>query len=219
MDLILFLKGIFVGFLIAAPVGPVGILCIHRTLETGLKSGFSSGLGAATADTIFGGVAAFGLAFVADFLLANEALLRFFGGILLLAIGTRTMLKTPNSDTPDPVPRHKFASDYASTFALTITNPITILSFGPVFVAAGAVVRDGYLSGAWSLIIGVLLGSAVWWFALCLGVSLFRDKVGHQGVRWLSTMSGAVILFFGALVMLTLTEWGKHLIDSPQLTF
>ena len=217
MDVILFLKGMFVGFLIAAPVGPVGILCAHRTLDTGLASGLASGLGAATADTVFGGVAAFGLALVADFLLANEVSLRLGGAILLFAIGIQTLIKTVKSN-PDPVPRHRFASDYASTFALTITNPITILSFGPVFVAAGAVVRDGYLVGAWSLIVGVLLGSCLWWLTLCAGVSIFRARITDEGMRWINKVSGTLIIIFGVLVLLSLTRGGQQLIGSPEFS-
>lgn len=217
MDLIFFLKGVFVGFLIAAPVGPVGILCAHRTLESGLRSGLSSGLGAATADAVFGGVAAFGLALVADFLLANEVLLRLVGALLLFVIGVRTLIKVVG-DQPDPVPRHRFATDYASTFALTITNPITILSFGPVFIAAGAVVQEGQLAGAWILILGVLIGSALWWLTLCFGVSLFRSRVNDEHMRWINKLSGSLIIFFGVLVLLSFTQVGKQLIGSPQLS-
>ena len=217
MDLILFLKGMFVGFLIAAPVGPVGILCAHRTVETGLVSGLSSGLGAAVADTVFGGVAAFGLAFVADFLVTNEVVLRLVGALLLFAIGVRTLIKVVKTK-PDPVPRHRIASDFASTFALTITNPITILSFGPVFIAAGAVVQDGQLYGAWSLILGVLIGSAIWWLTLCAGVSIFRKRITDEGMRWINKVSGSVIIFFGILVLLSLTKGGQQLIGSPQFT-
>ncbi len=216
MDVILLIKGVLVGFLIAAPVGPVGILCAHRTLDTGLGSGLSSGLGAATADTVFGGVAAFGLAFVAEFLLANEVLLRLVGAILLFVIGIRTLIKVVRT-TPDPVPRHRFASDYASTFALTITNPITILSFAPVFVAVGAVVHDSSLASALSLIVGVLAGSALWWLTLCFGVSLFRARVTDEHMRWINKLSGSLIIFFGVLVLLSFTEGGQQLIGSPQL--
>lgn len=218
MDIILFLKGIFVGFLIAAPVGPVGILCIHRTLETGLKSGLASGIGAAAADTVFGGVAAFGLAFVADTLLANEGPLRLAGGVLLLIIGIRTLYKEPRTN-PEPLTGHKVAGDFMSTFVLTITNPITILAFGPVFVAVGAVVKDGSLLSAWSLIIGVLAGSALWWLTLCLGVSLFRTKLKGHRVRWLNRISGTIIMVFGILVLASLTEWGRMLIGAPKLVF
>lgn len=216
MDIILLIKGLFVGFLIAAPVGPVGILCAHRTLDKGLGSGLSSGLGAATADTAFGGVAAFGLAFVAEFLLANEVLLRLVGALLLFVIGVRTLIRAVRI-TPDPVPLHRFASDYASTFALTITNPITILSFGPVFVAVGAVVHDGNLASAVSLIAGVLAGSALWWLTLCFGVHMFRAKLTDEHMRWINKLSGSLIIFFGVLVLLSFTQGGQQLIGSPQL--
>jgi len=156
MEIILFFKGIFVGFLIAAPVGPVGILCAQRTLQISLLAGLVSGFGAALADTIFGAVAAFGLTFVARYLLENEELMRLIGGLLLVGIGVETMLKKPVTIQSDKLPKaHRYAASFFRTFMLTITNPITIMAFGPVFVAANAVVEEGNLVQAWALLFGL----------------------------------------------------------------
>ncbi|HVO14352.1 MAG TPA: LysE family transporter [Alphaproteobacteria bacterium] len=218
MDLFLFLKGIFVGFLIAAPVGPVGILCAQRTLQLSLPAGLTAGLGAAVADAIFGAVAAFGLTFVAHILLENETLFRLIGGLLLLVLGVRTFRKPPpDLDQRISVTANHIAGGFISTFALTITNPITIMSFGPVFVAANAVVEPGSLAAAWTLIVGVFAGSGLWWLLLCTGISLFKRKVTESHMRWINKLSGAIIVFFGILVIASVTEFGAGLLNIPSL--
>lgn len=210
MDLILFLKGIGVGFVIAAPVGPVGLLCAHRTLHNGLPAGLWSGFGAAVADAFFGIVAAFGLSFVAHLMLEHETWMRFGGGVILLAIGATTITKHMTS-TPETVIRHNPVSDSVSTFVLTITNPITILSFAPIFAAVDAVVAPGELIRAWTLIVGVFLGSALWWTTLCAAVSLFRGVVSDENSDWIGRISGALILIAGMLVIFSVTPWGEEL--------
>jgi len=212
MEIILFFKGIFVGFLIAAPVGPVGILCAQRTLQISLLAGLVSGFGAALADTIFGAVAAFGLTFVARYLLENESLMRLIGGLLLVGIGVETMLKKPVQIQSDKLPKaHRYAASFFRTFMLTITNPITIMAFGPVFVAANAVVEEGNLLQAWSLILGVFSGSALWFSMLCGGVHLGRHHINDRRMRWMNRISGIVIVFFGAMAVASLTPVGKQL--------
>ncbi|MEJ2120065.1 MAG: LysE family translocator [Alphaproteobacteria bacterium] len=212
MEFILYFKGIFVGFLIAAPVGPVGILCAQRTLQIGLLAGLVSGFGAAIADTIFGAVAAFGLTFIAQYLLENEALMRLIGGLLLVGIGVETMLKKPVRIQSDKLPKaHRYAASFFRTFMLTITNPITIMAFGPVFVAANAVVEEGNLLQAWALILGVFSGSALWFSMLCSGVHLGRHHLNDRRMRWMNRISGIVIVFFGAMAVASLTPVGKQL--------
>lgn len=215
MDLILFLKGVGVGFVIAAPVGPVGLLCAHRTLHSGLPSGLWSGFGAAVADAVFGIIAAFGLSFIAHLMLEYETWMRLGGGVILLAIGAATITKHLVS-TPETVIRHNPISDSVSTFMLTITNPITILSFAPVFAAVDAVVAPGELVRAWTLIVGVFLGSALWWSILCVGVSFFRGVVTDENAGWIGRISGALILLVGALVIFSVTPWGRALFGIAE---
>ncbi len=209
MDLEFFIKGIVVGFLIAAPVGPVGILCAQRTLEEGLPPGLASGLGAAAADTLFGAAAAFGLTFISMMLLEYEVVLRVMGGVLLFLIGGRALIVSRPARAPESSAQ-SLPGDFLSTFFLTLTSPITILAFGPVFVALEAVVPKGDLAGAWSLIGGVLAGSGLWWLMLCFGVSLFRHKASEFSLRWVNRLAGGVILFFGVVVLLSLTELGRR---------
>lgn len=213
MDFVLFAKGIIAGFVIAAPMGPVGVLCAQRTLAKGIAAGLIAGSGAAVADTIFGAVAAFGLTFIADLLLDIENWLRLCGGVLLLILGGLTLAKKvkPTEAPKRSLSRH--AGDFASTFVLTITNPITILSFSPVFLAVGAIVPAGDLVRAWTLILGVLAGSTLWWLTLCALASLFRQRLSLSRMQIINRISGGLIVLFGLVVLASVTELGKQLFD------
>jgi threonine/homoserine/homoserine lactone efflux protein len=198
MDVGLLLRGIIIGFAIAAPVGPVGVLCIRRTLADGRVSGFVSGLGAASADAIYGSIAALGLTFVSKFLIEGEGWLRTFGGAFLLALGVKIFLELP-AEQVAPARGSRLLSAYASTFLLTLTNPTTILSFAAIFAGLGAGTEtDGYLSAA-LLVLGVFLGSALWWLLLSGGVGLLRMKLSPGSLRWVNRLSGAVVMVLGLL--------------------
>jgi threonine/homoserine/homoserine lactone efflux protein len=206
----LFLEGIVMGFAIAAPVGPIGVLCIRRTLAEGRVSGFVSGLGAATADAVYGAVAALGLAFVTEFLMGGEAWLRIVGGAFLIFLGVRTFLAHP-AERAAPAGRSGLLGNYASTFLLTLTNPTTILSFAAIFAGLGAGDADGDAFSAMLLVPGVFLGSAMWWFVLSGTTALFlryeRFSAPIQskaGLRWVNGVSGTIIAGFGVLALLGL---------------
>ena len=195
----LFVKGVIIGFAIAAPVGPIGVLCIRRTLAEGRISGLVSGLGAATADAVYGAVAALGLTFVAEFLVGGQGWLRLVGGAFLLFLGVRTFLARP-ADRAAPAARSGLPGAYASALFLTLTNPTTILSFAAIFAGLGvAVGANGDVLSAMSLVLGVFLGSAAWWFVLSGVTSLFRTRLSVRGLRWVNRISGAVIAAFGVL--------------------
>ena len=204
MHLALFIKGLIVGFVIAAPVGPVNILCIHRTLMVGRRAGLVSGLGAALADTFFGIIAAFGLTLIADFLIAQQIWLRSIGGAIIVILGIRALLYKPRAEGSFEQRWHKrIAGDFTSTFVLTIANPITIFSFVAIFATANAVVPDGDLSAALVLIAGVFLGSQLWWTGLTFGSGLFRHRLDDDALRWLSRISGGLIILCGAVALLS----------------
>jgi threonine/homoserine/homoserine lactone efflux protein len=197
----LFLEGVIIGFAIAAPVGPIGVLCIRRTLAEGRISGLVSGLGAATADAVYSSVAALGLAFVTEFLIGQVAWLRLLGGAFLAFLGVRTFLAHP-AERPAPAARSGLAGAYATTFFLTLTNPTTILSFAAIFAGLGvAEDANGDALSAMLLIFGVFFGSAVWWFALSAATSLFRARLSVRGLRWVNRISGAAIAAFGVLAV------------------
>ncbi|MEW5717473.1 MAG: LysE family translocator [Chloroflexota bacterium] len=197
------LKGLILGFSIAAPVGPIGVLCIRRTLADGRAAGFVSGLGAATADAFYGSIAAFGLTVVSNFLTSQETALRLVGGAFLCYLGVKTLLARPAGNAA-PVQGNGLVGSYASTFFLTLTNPLTILSFVAVFAGLGFVSGGSDLLSAAFLVLGVFVGSAFWWLLLSGGVSLFRSRFDVRALRWVNWISGMIITTFGALALWSL---------------
>ena len=200
MDIPFFLKGIIIGFSIAAPVGPIGVLCIRRTLAEGRLTGLVSGLGAATADLFYGCVAAFGLTFISQFLIDQEMWLRLLGGLFLLYLGIKTFLA---KDGGKEIEEKKggLLSSYFTTFILTLTNPLTVLSFAAIFAGLGIVNTSGDYMSALILVAGVFSGSAVWWFLLSGGASFFQKKIDSQGLAWINRISGIIITIFGILAL------------------
>lgn len=197
-DLLFFdlIKGVAVGIVIALPVGPVGVLCVRRTLFEGPSYGFVSGLGAATADTLFGIVAGFGLTFVRDFMLRYQDWFGAGGGVFLLYVGIRALLQAREAEA-EPVEGEALLAAYASTFALTITNPITILAFAGIFAKLGMSEQAGYGDIA-MLVTGVFLGSMVWWLGLSFGVTWLRRVTGTVRLVWVNRISGGILTFSGA---------------------
>ena len=195
--------GLIIGFSIAAPVGPVGVLCIRRTLAEGRLHGLVSGLGAATADAIYGGIAGFGLTFISDMLVQQQIWLRFFGGVFLCFLGLKTLLAKPSEKSPSEK-RTGLLGSYGSTFFLTLTNPMTILSFAAVFagIGLGSTLVD-YGSAA-LLVCSVFAGSALWWLILSGSVSLLRKKVTPRVLRWINMVSGAIIMGFGVFALVSI---------------
>lgn len=200
MDYSLFLRGLVIGFSIAAPVGPIGVLCIRRTLADGRLSGLVSGLGAATADAIYGCVAGFGLTFISSFLVGQLLWLRLFGGLFLLYLGIKTLLSKP-AEQAATASGTGLLGAYVSTFLLTVTNPLTILSFVAIFAGLGLASTSGSYASALILVLGVFLGSALWWFLLVGGVGLFRTKFNTQGLLWVNRISGMIITVFGVVAL------------------
>ena len=201
--LLLFLEGIAVGLAIAMPVGPIGALCISRTLRHGTWIGLASGLGAACADAAYGAIAGFGVSSVAAFLVDFQDALRLLGGTFLLVLGVRILTREPAPEARQPAwgeARH--AGAFASCFLLTLTNPTTILSFVAIFAGLGLVQEGLDYTGAASLVLGVFLGSALWWLALSAMVGLLRGRVTPAILVWVNRGSGAVITGFGIGVLL-----------------
>lgn len=198
MSIELFIKGLMVGLAIAAPVGPIGLLCIQRALAGGWVSGPASGLGAALADTVYGAVAAFGLTLVQEVLLGHRAAIATIGGICLCLLGLRIILARPS---PGPARLRRtaagLAGDLAGTFMLTLANPLTILSFIAIFAALNTGSAGDSYGAAATLVLGVFAGSAGWWLCLSLGIGVVRHRMDEPALRWISRVSGALILAFG----------------------
>jgi threonine/homoserine/homoserine lactone efflux protein len=199
-NLALILRGFIIGISIAAPVGPIGVLCIRRTLSDGRLTGLLSGLGAASADMIYGAIAAFGLAVIMNALLDQKFWLQLLGGFFLLYLGIKTLLSRPAEEAAQ-TNRSGLLGAYFSTLLLTITNPMTILSFIAIFAGVMSTNTSGTPI---VLVIGVFAGSAAWWLALSLGVGLMRERVSPNLMLWVNRVSGIVITIFGIVSLLSI---------------
>ena len=204
MDLPIFLRGLIIGLSIAAPVGPIGVLCIRRTLAEGRAIGFASGLGAATADGLYGAVAAFGLSLVTIVLVEQRLWLQGIGGLFLCYLGWRTWTAVPRMVTGSAASGGGLMAAWASTFALTLTNPTTILSFAAIFAGLGLGRAVGGYGPASTMVLGVFLGSAIWWLFLSVSVGLLRSSLTPERLRWINRVSGAVIGVFGIAALLSM---------------
>ena len=224
-----FLRSLFIGLAIAAPVGPIGVLCIRRTLANGRLSGLVSGMGAATADAIYGSLAAFGLTFLSAWLVGQRFWLGLLGGIFLVYLGFRTLLQRPSPPAPahglasdadvaaiSPSPKvgrggrgvRALSSDYTSTLALTLTNPMTILSFAAIYAGMGIQMGSSFWNAA-LMVTGVFAGSALWWLFLSTAADLLRVRfLTPNGLLWVNRVSGAIILAFGVAALVSLVPAG-----------
>lgn len=202
METSIFLRGLVLGFSIAAPVGPIGVLCIRRTLAHGRASGFVSGLGAATADALLGSIAAFGLTFISSLLVSGQQWLRLGGGAFLVYLGMRTFLAPPSAHAAAARNSGRWG-DFVSTLALTLTNPMTIVMFAAVFAGLGVGGSTRSYIAAALVVAGVFCGSALWWLLLSSGVSLLRRQIDAHKMMLLNRISGIIIAAFGVLAIVS----------------
>ena len=205
MDIGIFLKGLIIGVSIAAPVGPIGVLCIQRTLAGGNVLGLISGLGAASADAIYGFIAAFGLTFISNILVQQQFWFRLIGGGFLCYLGIKTLLSKPVTTevTPEKNNSRRHIGAYGSTFLLTLTNPMTILSFAAIFAGLGIGSRSEDYVSAGFMVLGVFIGSALWWCLLSRFTGLFHGRLDSQKMSWINKGSGAIVTTFGVLALIS----------------
>jgi len=200
-----FLKGLLIGFVIAAPLGPIAALCIRRTLQRGRWAGLLSGLGAATADACFCLIAAFGITAISDFLIKIDFWLRLIGGLFLLYLGIKTFFKKTSPEFElQPFRIKNYFSDFATTFFLTITNPLTIFGFAAIFAALGMASDVNNYILPLILVAGVFLGSGIWWIILSEGITFFRTRISYNILVWSNRIAAAVILAFGLFILINL---------------
>jgi threonine/homoserine/homoserine lactone efflux protein len=202
MDPLLFARGAVLGFTIAAAVGPISLLVMRRTLAEGRAYGLASGLGVATADAVYGAVAAFGLTAVSSLLVDARRPLGLIGGVFLLWLAWRTFRSVPSVAAAERLaPRggRDLVAAWASLLGLTLTNPMTILSFAALFVGLG--IAGGDLVGATLLTAGVWAGSAAWWAVLTTVVARLRGRLTPRVMRWVNVVSGAVIAGFAVIAL------------------
>ena len=203
MDTSFFVRGLLIGFTIAAVVGPICLLCIQRTLYKGFLYGLVTGLGAATADAMYGSIAGFGLTVITAFLVSTQSWIHLIGGLFLVYLGIKTIFTKP-AERVARAEANNFFGAYGSTLLLTLTNPQTILSFAAIFAGLGVGGGKSSVLSAILVIGGVFLGSALWWVLLTRGVSLLRGKFTPQWFLWVNRISGGVIVLFGVFALLSL---------------
>ena len=205
---VLLIQGFLIGFAVAAPVGPVGVLCIRTTLSRGWISGLLVGLGAALADAVYGGVAVFGLTFVTAFLHQHSEILRLGGGVFLFYLAYRTVKQDCSAEIDQSAlqPGSLLAS-LIGTFFLTLTNPATLVSFMAIFAGLG-ILTDVPDISALLMVVFVFLGSLAWWVFLSSGIWLAKEKMSVAFIRKVNIFSGLMIAVFGVLVLLSLIKGG-----------
>jgi threonine/homoserine/homoserine lactone efflux protein len=197
MDIDLFFRTLVIGFSIAAPVGPIGVLCIRRSLAEGWLAGLLTGLGAATADACYGAIAGFGLTLVSDFLVSQQLYLKLLGGLFLCYLGVKTWRAKPAREAAAASGTGLIGA-YGSTVLLTLTNPLTILAFAAVFTGIGFAANADH-SNALLVVLGVFSGSALWWLTLSSSVSFWRSRFDLRYLEWLNRISGLILLVFGII--------------------
>jgi threonine/homoserine/homoserine lactone efflux protein len=196
----LFVKGLVIGFVIAAPVGPINIMCLRRTIVHGRAAGLITGAGAALADTVLGAIAIFGLAVIQQFLMHERFWLALGGAVFLAMMGVRSLFKPPPKLVSGRDPTN-LIGDFTSSFALTLSNPITILSFFGIFAAFGVHPDDQIGPDDWITLIGVLSGSLAWWLVVISLAGMFHGRFTVTGLVWANRITGLVMLVFAAAVM------------------
>ena len=210
----LFLKGLIVGFCLAAPVGPIAALCVQRTISKRLLSGLVSGLGAAVADAIYGAVAAFGATMISEFLISERSWMQRLGGVILIFMGLRLVMAKPAGggeeevrlgDRIEPGDRKVdgkgLMGDFLSTLFLTLTNPMTFVAFAAVFTTMGIGAVRGHPILTTELVGGVLLGSALWWLILCGGAHALRRHCDYRKLTVINRGTGVFVIGVGVVYL------------------
>lgn len=203
----LFVKGLIVGFCLAAPVGPIAAICVQRTIAKRWVSGLVSGMGAAVADALYGAVAAFGATIISEFLITERAWLQRIGGGILILLGLRLLLWTKVVDRRNDIePRNRsLVGDFVSTLVLTLTNPMTFVAFAAIFATMGIGVVRGRPILTAELVGGVFLGSALWWTILCGGAHLVRHHFDFRKLTTINRATGVFVIAVGLVYLLLRT--------------
>lgn len=206
--LYLILSGVVMGLIAAVPIGPVNLICIRRTFAFGPLNGFVSGLGAAMGDGIFAAIMGFGLTWIAQLIEGYATIIELIGGAMMVWMGYKTFVSPPlprcQYDKPDQEGTN-LTRAMISTFALTITNPVTLLSFGVMFASLGGLAGGaGSFHDAGFVVAGVVGGSAGWWLALTTVIGLFHAKIDEKAMRMINRVCGILVVGCGSVVLIHL---------------
>lgn len=197
----LFLRGILLGLAVAAPVGPIGVLCIQRSLAGGFWTGFSGGIGTAVADALYAALAAAGFAVLAGSLGPAQQILQWGGALFIAWLGWRTFSSVPAEASADAPMQGRPLRLFAVTFVLTMSNPSTILSFAALFAGLG-LAADASIAAASSAVAGVFIGSLLWWALLSGTIAALRQRVNPEMRRWINRIAGSVLILFAIALVI-----------------
>jgi len=201
----LLIKGIVVGYIASIPLGPIGVICIQRTLSKGKLSGFVSGLGASTADTFLSIVAGLGLSFIIDFVVDYTAIFKLLGGILVIFLGFRIFFKNPvHQFRRKKLKKNNLYTDYISTLVLTLSNPLNIFLFLAIFAGLNIIKGVKTLDMFLAIFLGVFIGTSLWWFTLSSIVNIYHDKFKVRNLWWLNKITGTIIIIFGLVALISI---------------
>jgi threonine/homoserine/homoserine lactone efflux protein len=207
MGLSLLLKGIMIGLLASIPLGPIGVICIQRTINKGKTSGFISGLGAAVADTIFAAIAGFSLTYIITFIQEQRLIIEVVGGVIVILLGLKTFYTNPASQLRrHKRQKNKLMEDFVSILLLTITNPFAIFFFVALFATLGIVSDNQTMAMSLIALAGVLLGGSIWWYTLSSLVNMFRNRFRLKQLWWINKIAGAVIVILGILALINVVQ-------------
>ena len=204
MNLLFIIKGLLIGISVSAPLGPIGVLCIQRTLNKGFKSGFVSGAGAASADIIYAIIAGFSITYISDFLIEYQTYIRIIGGAFLILVGIRISISNPAKQIRKlRVKGNNYYKDYITSFLITVSNPITILAFGAFFTAFDMIDKNVNNFDITIMIIAVFSGSLIWWISLISIVTVFKTRIRLRNLLWINRITGILIVLFAAFVIIS----------------
>ncbi|MGQ9846667.1 MAG: LysE family translocator [Bacteroidales bacterium] len=204
MGLILFIKGIIIGLSASIPLGPVGLICIQKTLNNKRINGVVAGIGAAFADTFFAVVAAFGISAVHNFIEKQQLFLRLSGGIILLSLGLKFFLTNPAIQIRKKHNKNNnLWADFVSVFLLALSNPITVVVFGAVFASFGVIPKESSWLDVIMLISGIFIGAMIWWVSLVSVINTFRKKFRLRRLWWMNKIMGVIIILFGLFALIS----------------
>jgi len=199
------IKGLIVGFLASVPLGPVGVLCIQRTINKGRISGIFSGMGAATVDAFFALVAAFGLTFIINFIEEQQFYIQLIGGAVLIFLGIRIFKANPIKQIRrQRKKKNKLIEDYISVLLLTLSNPLAVFLFVAAFAGIGIVGPNDGILKSWLIVLGVFGGAMIWWFTLTFLINVFRKKFRLKQLWWINKIAGLIIIVFGIAAMFSI---------------
>jgi threonine/homoserine/homoserine lactone efflux protein len=203
MELGLFIKGIIIGLTLAVPVGPISLVCIHRTIANGRLHGIVSGMGVATADSFYAAVAFLSLTTVSGLIIGQQTVFRLVAGVVLILIGIRIFLSLPATVSADKE-QEPYLRDYISLFTIAAANPLTIIFFITILPGFGIVAQGTSLISAVPFVTGIFIGSAIWWITLCGSLGSVRTQLSAGNLRWINKISGVLIICFGTGMLILL---------------